>query len=85
MQEKPTFRNQNRSLIVTITLNAVALIGFFVKMDSRISELEKRKNEVNPQRVTQKDILLLEEKIKYVSSNVADIKSDIKELNAKLR
>lgn len=75
----------NWALILTIVLNAIALIGFFVKMDSRLAELEKRREEVNPQRVTQKDILLLEEKIKNINSNVSDIKADLREINQKLK
>nr|DAN78574.1 MAG TPA: hypothetical protein [Caudoviricetes sp.] len=54
-------------------------------MDSRLAELEKRREEVNPQRVTQKDILLLEEKIKNINSNVSDIKADLREINQKLK
>ncbi len=54
-------------------------------MDSRVSELERWRDEVNPQRVTQKDILLLEEKIKNINSNVSDIKSDLKDIKRELK
>ena len=70
MKEQHSFWGKNWSLILTIILNAIALIAFFVKMDERVSRLEERRNEVNPQRVTQrvtqKDLLLIEEKIKYM-------------------
>lgn len=86
MNEKQKSRfGANWSLILTICLNAAALIGFFVKMDDRIADLEKWRDEINPGRVTQKDILLLEEKIKNINSNVSDIKADIKEINRKLK
>ncbi len=86
MNEKQKSRfGANWSLILTICLNAAALIGFFVKMDSRVSELERWRDEVNPQRVTQKDILLLEEKIKNINSNVSDIKSDLKDIKRELK
>lgn len=86
MNEKQKSRfGANWSLILTICLNAAALIGFFVKMDDRIADLEKWRDEINPGRVTQKDILLLEEKIKNINSNVSDIKADVKEINRKLK
>ena len=85
MKEQHSFWGKNWSLILTIILNAIALIAFFVKMDERVSRLEEWRNEVNPQRVTQKDLLLIEEKIKYMWSDVSDIKSDIKEINRKLK
>ena len=85
MKEQHGFWGKNWSLILTIILNAIALIAFFVKMDERVSRLEERRNEINPQRVTQKDLLLIEEKIKYMWSDVSDIKSDIKEINRKLK
>ena len=85
MKEQHSFWWKNWSLILTIILNAIALIAFFVKMDERVSRLEEWRNEVNPQRVTQKDLLLIEEKIKYMWSDVSDIKSDIKEINRKLK
>nr|DAK26191.1 MAG TPA: Protein of unknown function (DUF2730) [Caudoviricetes sp.] len=85
MKEQHSFWGKNWSLILTIILNAIALIAFFVKMDERVSRLEERRNEVNPQRVTQKDLLLIEEKIKYLGSDVSDIKSDVKEINRKLK
>lgn len=66
MKEQHSFWGKNWSLILTIILNAIALIAFFVKMDERVSRLEEWRNEVNPQRVTQKDLLLIEEKIKYM-------------------
>lgn len=85
MKEQHSFWGKNWSLILTIILNAIALIAFFVKMDERVSRLEEWRNEVNPQRVTQKDLLLIEEKIKYLGSDVSDIKSDVKEINRKLK
>lgn len=86
MNEKQKSRfGANWSLILTICLNAAALIGFFVKMDDRIADLEKWRDEINPGRVTQKDILLIEEKIKNINSNVSDIKADVKEINRKLK
>lgn len=85
MKEQHSFWGKNWSLILTIILNAIALIVFFVKMDERVSRLEEWRNEVNPQRVTQKDLLLIEEKIKYLGSDVSDIKSDVKEINRKLK
>ncbi len=72
--------SRNWSLIITITINAIALIAFFVKMDARVSNIERRKDEINPQRVTIKDLLLIEEKIKNMGDNVLDMKSDIKEI-----
>lgn len=72
-------------MIITITINAIALITFFVKMDERVSRLEEWRNEVNPGRVTQKDLLLIEEKMKNMGDNVLDMKTDIKEIKHEIR
>lgn len=80
MKEQHNFWGKNWSLILTIILNGIALIAFFVKMDARVSNIERRKDEINPQRVTIKDLLLIEEKIKNMGDNVIDMKSDIKEI-----
>lgn len=77
--------SRNWSLIITITINAIALIAFFVKMDARVSNIERRKDEINPQRVTIKDLLLIEEKIKNMGDNVIDMKSDIKEIKQMIK
>ena len=84
MNEK-SWISWNRSLIITITINAIALITFFVKMDARVSNIERRKDEINPQRVTIKDLLLIEEKIKNMGDNVLDMKSDIKEIKQMIK
>ena len=84
MNEK-SWISRNRSLIITITINAIALITFFVKMDERVSRLEEWRNEINPQRVTQKDLMLIEEKIKNMGDNVLDMKSDIKEIKQMIK
>ena len=84
MNEK-SWISRNRSLIITITINAIALITFFVKMDERFSRLEEWRNEVNPGRVTQKDLLLIEEKMKNMGDNVLDMKTDIKEIKHEIR
>ena len=85
MKEQHNFWGKNWSLILTIILNAIALIAFFVKMDARVSDIEKRKDEINPQRVTIKDLLLIEEKIKNMGDNVIDMKSDIKEIKQMIK
>jgi hypothetical protein len=85
MKEQHNFWGKNWSLILTIILNAIALIAFFVKMDARVSDIEKRKDEINPQRVTIKDLLLIEEKIKNMGDNVLDMKSDIKEIKQMIK
>lgn len=84
MDEK-NWLSRNWSLIITITINAIALIAFFVKMDARVSNIERRKDEINPQRVTIKDLLLIEEKIKNMGDNVIDMKSDIKEIKQMIK
>ena len=84
MNEK-SWISRNRSLIITITINAIALITFFVKMDERVSRLEEWRNEVNPGRVTQKDLLLIEEKMKNMGDNVLDVKTDLKEIKHEIR
>lgn len=84
MNEK-NWLSRNWSLIITITINAIALIAFFVKMDARVSNIERRKDEINPQRVTIKDLLLIEEKIKNMGDNVIDMKSDIKEIKQMIK
>ena len=84
MNEK-SWISRNRSLVITITINAIALITFFVKMDERVSRLEEWRNEVNPGRVTQKDLLLIEEKMKNMGDNVLDMKSDIKEIKQMIK
>ena len=84
MNEK-SWISRNRSLVITITINAIALITFFVKMDERVSRLEEWRNEVNPGRVTQKDLLLIEEKMKNMGDNVLDMKTDIKEIKHEIR
>ena len=85
MKEQHNFWGKDWSLILTIILNAIALIAFFVKMDARVSNIEKRKDEINPQRVTIKDLLLIEEKIKNMGDNVIDMKSDIKEIKQMIK
>ena len=85
MKEQHNFWGKNWSLILTIILNGIALIAFFVKMDARVSDIEKRKDEINPQRVTIKDLLLIEEKIKNMGDNVLDMKSDIKEIKQMIK
>lgn len=85
MKEQHNFWGKNWSLILTIILNAIALIAFFVKMDARVSDIEKWKDEINPQRVTIKDLLLIEEKIKNMGDNVLDMKSDIKEIKQMIK
>ena len=77
--------SRNWSLIITITINAIALIAFFVKMDARVSDIEKWKDEINPQRVTIKDLLLIEEKIKNIGNNVVDVKAYIKEIKQMIK
>lgn len=84
MNEK-SWISRNRSLIITITINAIALITFFVKMDERVSRLEEWRNEVNPGRVTQKDLMLIEEKMKNMGDNVLDVKTDLKEIKHEIR
>lgn len=84
MNEK-SWISRNRSLIITITINAIALITFFVKMDERVSRLEEWRNEINPQRVTQKDLMLIEEKMKNMGDNVLDVKTDLKEIKHEIR
>ena len=54
-------------------------------MDERVSRLEEWRNEINPQRVTQKDLMLIEEKIKNMGDNVLDMKSDIKEIKQMIK
>lgn len=84
MNEK-SWISRNWSLIITITINAIALITFFVKMDERVSRLEEWRNEINPQRVTQKDLMLIEEKMKNMGDNVLDVKTDLKEIKHEIR
>ena len=84
MNEK-SWISRNRSLIITITINAIALITLFVKMDERVSRLEEWRNEINPQRVTQKDLMLIEEKMKNMGDNVLDVKTDLKEIKHEIR
>ena len=54
-------------------------------MDARVSDIEKWKDEINPQRVTIKDLLLIEEKIKNIGNNVVDVKADIKEIKQMIK
>ena len=54
-------------------------------MDERVSRLEEWRNEVNPQRVTQKDLMLIEEKMKNMGDNVLDVKTDLKEIKHEIR
>ena len=84
MNEK-SWISRNWSLIITITINAIALITFFVKMDERVSRLEEWRNEINPQRVTQKDLMLIEEKMKNMGDNVLDVKTALKEIKHEIR
>lgn len=77
MQEQ-SLRSKYLPLILTVAIQLIALITFFSKMDSRVASLEKRRDEVNPQRVTQKDIMLIEEKMKHIDSKISDIKDLLK-------
>ena len=54
-------------------------------MDERVSRLEEWRNEINPQRVTQKDLMLIEEKMKNMGDNVLDVKTDLKEIKHEIR
>ena len=75
--EIPRWKN-NMALVITIITNSIALIVFFVRVDSRLSALEDWKNEVLPTRVTIKDIQIIEEKIRNIDSKVTDIKDMVK-------
>ena len=75
--EIPRWKN-NMALVITIITNSIALIVFFVRVDSRLSALEDWKNEILPTRVTIKDIQIIEEKIRNIDSKVTDIKDMIK-------
>ena len=75
--EIPRWKN-NMALVITIITNSIALIVFFVRVDSRLSALEDWKNEILPTRVTIKDIKIIEEKIRNIDSKVTDIKDMIK-------
>lgn len=68
----------NMALVITIITNSIALIVFFVRVDSRLSALEDWKNEILPTRVTIKDIQIIEEKIRNIDSKVTDIKDMVK-------
>lgn len=75
--ETPRWKN-NMALVITIITNSIALIVFFVRVDSRLSALEDWKNEILPTRVTIKDIQIIEEKIRNIDSKVTDIKDMVK-------
>ena len=75
--EIPRWKN-NMALVITIITNSIALIVFFVRVDSRLSALEDWKNEILPTRVTIKDIQIIEEKIRNIDSKVNDIKDMVK-------
>nr|DAT17495.1 MAG TPA: hypothetical protein [Caudoviricetes sp.]DAX27562.1 MAG TPA: hypothetical protein [Caudoviricetes sp.] len=75
--EIPRWKN-NMALVITIITNSIALIVFFVRVDSRLSALEDWKNEILPTRVTIKDIQIIEEKIRNIDSKVTDIKDMVK-------
>lgn len=76
-EETPRWKN-NMALVITIITNSIALIVFFVRIDSRLSALEAWKNEILPTRVTIKDIQIIEEKIRNIDSKVTDIKDMVK-------
>lgn len=76
-EETPRWKN-NMALVITIITNSIALIVFFVRVDSRLSALEDWKNEILPTRVTIKDIQIIEEKIRNIDSKVTDIKDMVK-------
>ena len=75
--EIPRWKN-NMALVITIITNSIALIVFFVRVDSRLSALEDWKNEILPTRVTIKDMQIIEEKIRNIDSKVTDIKDMVK-------
>nr|DAW47038.1 MAG TPA: hypothetical protein [Caudoviricetes sp.] len=75
--EIPRWKN-NMALVITIITNSIALIVFFVRVDSRLSALEDWKNEILPTRVTIKDIQIIEEKIRNIDSKVTDIKDMVR-------
>lgn len=85
MEHKENRFIKNIRQIIGIMVQIITLTIFFVKMDDRISALEKWRDEVNPQRVTMKDLYLIEEKMKHMDSKISDIKESVKEINQKLK
>lgn len=77
LEEKPRWRN-NLWLIITIAINTVALITFFVKMDNRVAMLEAWKNEITPTRVTVKDLQIIDERMKNMATNIEYIRDEIR-------
>nr|DAU00917.1 MAG TPA: hypothetical protein [Caudoviricetes sp.] len=75
--EIPRWKN-NMALVITIITNSIALIVFFVRIDSRLYALEAWKNEILPTRVTIKDLQIIDEKMKNMATNIEYIRDEIR-------
>ena len=76
-EETPRWKN-NMALVITIITNSIALIVFFVRIDSRLYALEACKNEILPTIVTIKDLQIIDEKMKNMATNIEYIRDEIR-------
>lgn len=76
---------KNAGLVITVILQIIALVTLFNKMDARLTDLESWRKEVQDTRFTIKDAMLIEERVKNISTNVADMKADIKDIKKEMK
>nr|DAU58443.1 MAG TPA: hypothetical protein [Caudoviricetes sp.] len=76
---------KNLGLVITVTLQIIALVTLFNKMDARLTDLESWRKEVQDTRYTIKDAMIMDERVKNISANVSDMRADIKDIKKELK
>lgn len=76
---------KNLGLVITVTLQIIALVTLFNKMDARLTDLESWRKEVQDTRYTIKDAMIMDERVKNISANVTDMRADIKDIKKELK
>ncbi|MBB1578933.1 MAG: hypothetical protein HG424_003060 [candidate division SR1 bacterium] len=76
---------KNLGLVITVTLQIIAIVTIFNKMDARLTDLESWRKEVQDTRYTTKDAMIMDERVKNISANVTDMRADIKDIKKELK
>ena len=76
---------KNLGLVITVTLQIIAIVTIFNKMDARLTDLESWRKEVQDTRYTTKDAMIMDERVKNISANVSDMRADIKDIKKELK
>lgn len=73
----------NRWVAVTLAIQVFSSIRFFAKLDSRVAYLEEQMNKWD--RFTMQDWQVLEQKVEFYMTTIAEMKADIKEIKSDIK